>query len=147
MVLYLIRHGTYASGEIDPGLSPFGEAQARAAGRFLRAQGARPEVVLTSGYRRARETAALIQEELGTTLDPVESRDFSPSGDAETMRAILEGLGANETLVVGHMCSIGELARTLCAAAPHVFGTCMIVALERQDNDWRLLWAQWMETV
>lgn len=147
MVLYLIRHGAYASGDSDPGLSPFGLAQARAAGRFLRAQGARPEAVLTSGYRRARETAAAIQEELGTALDPLESRDFTPFGDPAAMRATVEALGVGEALVVGHMCSIGELARTLCPQAPHVFGTCMIVALERRDTDWRLLWAQRMETV
>lgn len=147
MVLYLIRHGAYASGDSDPGLSPFGLAQARAAGRFLRAQGARPEAVLTSGYRRARETAAAIQEALGTALDPLESRDFTPFGDPAAMRATVEALGVGEALVVGHMCSIGELARTLCPQAPHVFGTCMIVALEREDKDWRLLWAQRMETV
>ncbi|HIV09372.1 MAG TPA: histidine phosphatase family protein [Candidatus Spyradenecus faecavium] len=147
MVLYLIRHGAYASGDSDPGLSPFGLAQARAAGRFLRAQGARPEAVLTSGYRRARETAAAIQEELGTALDPLESRDFTPFGDPAAMRATVEALGVGEALVVGHMCSIGELARTLCPQAPHAFGTCMIVALEREDKDWRLLWAQRMETV
>ena len=147
MVLYLIRHGAYAAGGDNPGLSPFGLAQARAAGRFLKAQGARPEAVVTSGYRRARETSAAIQEALGTALDPIESRDFTPFGDPAAMRATLGALGVGEALAVGHMCSIGELARALCPQAPHVFGTCMIVALEGAGTEWRLLWAQRMEAV
>lgn len=147
MVLYLIRHGAYAAGGDDPGLSPFGLAQARAAGRLLRERGARPGAFVTSGYRRARETAAAIQEALGTALDPIESRDFTPFGDPAAMRATIEALGVPEALAVGHMCSIGELARALCPDAPHVFGTCMVVALERVGEEWRLSWAQRMETV
>lgn len=143
MKLYLIRHGAYTSeytSNAGPGLSPLGVEQARAAGRFLRRQHARPDLVITSDLLRARETARVIQEMLRTDLEPVESRDFSPSGDPETMAAILSELPGEEILVVGHMCSIGELARHLSLQAPFIFETCTVVALERRPAGWHLLW-------
>lgn len=143
MKLYLVRHGAYRndySTEGGPGLSERGFAQARAAGAFLAKQGARPEVVLTSTYLRAQETARTIQEMLGTAIDPIVSRDFTPGGDPDTMRSILAALPAKEVLVVGHMCSIGDLAHTLCPMAPFAFDTCTVVALEGNDPTWTLRW-------
>lgn len=143
MKLYLVRHGAYRSDystNAGPGLSELGFAQARAAGAFLSQQGAQPDVVLTSTYLRAQETARTIQEVLGTSLDPIESPDFTPGGDPETMRAILAELPAKEVLVVGHMCSIGELSRHLCLQAPSLFDTCTVVALEGEGRSWKLRW-------
>lgn len=143
MKLYLVRHGAYTSdyaSNAGPGLSPRGVEQARAVGRFLKKQTAKLEVVLTSHLLRARETAQVIQDELRTTIEPIESRDFSPSGDPETMQAILSEIPAEEILVVGHMCSIGELAHTLCLQSPLVFETCTVVALEKVAAGWKLLW-------
>ena len=143
MRLYLIRHGAYQSdytSERGPGLSTIGEAQARCAGTFLKAQRANPSVILTSGYRRAQETAALIAETLQVDYVPVESPDFSPSGDPYTMRAIIEALDVNEVMVVGHMCSIGELARSLSLQAPALFDTCTVMAFERIGAQWKFLW-------
>jgi broad specificity phosphatase PhoE len=49
-----------AERDMDVGLSPRGEAQARALGEWLRALGsAQPEVVVSSPYRRAEQTAQL----------------------------------------------------------------------------------------
>lgn len=143
MKIYLVRHGECRSDvftERGPGLTPRGMAQARAAGAFLRAQGACPKVTLTSGYLRADETAQAVLEALGGGPEPVASPDFTPSGEPEAMRAVLEGIAADEALVVGHMCSIGELAHALCLHAPTVFGHCTVVALEGAGRDWRLLW-------
>lgn len=143
MKLYLVRHGAYTSdyaSNAGPGLSSRGVEQARAVGHFLKKQGAKLEVVLTSPLLRAQETAQAIQDVLCTTIEPIESRDFSPSGDPETMQAILSEIPAEEILVVGHMCSIGELAHALCLQAPFVFETCTVVALERTASGWKLLW-------
>lgn len=95
---------------------------------------------MTSPLLRAQETAQVIQGELQTAIEPIESRDFSPSGDPDTMQAILSEIPANEILVVGHMCSIGELAHALCLQAPLVFETCTVVALEKVATGWKLLW-------
>ena len=84
--LWLVRHGESAGNvaralateaghgriaidmrDVDVPLSPLGEEQATALGRWFAAMPAaeRPEVVLTSPYVRTHETATLIREACG----------------------------------------------------------------------------------
>ena len=91
-VLWLVRHGQSAGNvardaaeaaglpvidvtgrDVDVPLSPLGERQARALGRWFAKQPAlqRPTVVLTSPYLRAVQTAALIVEEAGLARDAI----------------------------------------------------------------------------
>ena len=60
-----------ATRDMDVPLSPLGERQARALGRWFRALPAseQPTVVLYSPYARARQTANLIVEEAGLDVD------------------------------------------------------------------------------
>jgi broad specificity phosphatase PhoE len=81
--LWIVRHGesagnvareeanaaglgriTIAERDMDVPLSPLGEEQARALGRWFASmpEGERPEVVMSSPYLRARETARLVCE-------------------------------------------------------------------------------------
>lgn len=141
MKLYLVRHGAYALDtftDYGPALSSYGREQARSVGCHLAEQRASLTHVITSGYLRAQETAALIQEALGSSLEPIELMDFSPSGDPYTMKSILESLEGEEILVVGHMSSIAYLARSLSSQAPSVFDTCTMVTLEGVPNEWFL---------
>ncbi|MCO6419493.1 histidine phosphatase family protein [Siccirubricoccus sp. KC 17139] len=89
--LWLVRHGessgnvardaAHAAGlthietggrDVDVPLSPLGERQSRALGSWFAAMPAeqRPNVVLTSPYRRARQTAALIHACGGVVAEP-----------------------------------------------------------------------------
>ncbi|MCB4824102.1 histidine phosphatase family protein [Roseicella aerolata] len=91
--LWVVRHGESAGNlarraalsaghthietggrDADVPLSALGERQSRALGRWFAAmpREQRPEVVLTSPYRRARQTVALIGEEGGLLADPVD---------------------------------------------------------------------------
>ncbi|MBO1073311.1 histidine phosphatase family protein [Roseomonas marmotae] len=84
--LWIVRHGQSAGNvaraaaqaarqaridiaerDVDVPLSPLGEEQSRALGRWFGAMpdGEQPEIVFSSPYRRARHTAALIREEAG----------------------------------------------------------------------------------
>lgn len=141
MKLYLVRHGAYALDTFTdrgPALSSYGREQARSVGCHLADQNANLTHIITSGYLRAQETAALIQDVLCTQLEPIELMDFSPSGDPYTMKSILESLEGEEILVVGHMSSIAYLARALCAHAPTAFDTCTMVILEGTPHQWSL---------
>ena len=141
MNVYLVRHGAYALdmfSDRGPALSAYGREQARAVGDFFLREGFPVTQVITSTYLRAQETAACIQEQLGCCLEPIELMDFSPSGDETTMRSIIEGFSTEGLLVVGHMCSIGYLARALCVDAPTVFNTCTAVVLEGAPKAWRV---------
>jgi probable phosphoglycerate mutase len=69
MDIFLVRHGEAAASWAqapDPGLSPLGQEQARAAGRALRARLSPGNVqLLSSPLTRAQETAAPLAGELG----------------------------------------------------------------------------------
>ncbi len=129
----------YASPK-GPGLAAIGREQARAAGSYLKAMGAKPDFVFTSDYPRAIETAQEIQAALGSAVEPAQWAEFRPDGDAEEMRRIVLSLPPErELLVVGHMCSIGELARALCVRAPVMFLNCTAVVLEGAGDTWRVV--------
>ncbi|PHK93343.1 histidine phosphatase family protein [Pseudoroseomonas rhizosphaerae] len=61
-----------AERDVDVPLSPLGEQQSRALGRWFAEQPpeARPEIILASPYRRARHTAELIRAEALPELGP-----------------------------------------------------------------------------
>ena len=77
-VLVLVRHGesewnklNLFTGWKDPDLSDKGVAEARAAGRLLKAGGYRFDVAFTSALLRAQHTLTLMLEELGQTGLPI----------------------------------------------------------------------------
>lgn len=142
MRLFLVRHGAYLSdysSELGPALSPHGRDQARGVGLFLKRMNANPTLTITSQYLRAQETAALILETLNAESERLELRDFSPDGDPDTMRSVIESFDVEDLLVVGHMCSIRYLAQTLDKHAVESFDTCSVAAFERNGNTWKLI--------
>jgi 2,3-bisphosphoglycerate-dependent phosphoglycerate mutase len=77
-VLVLVRHGesewnklNLFTGWKDPDLSARGVAEARAAGRLLKARGYRFDVAFTSALLRAQHTLALMLKELGQDGIPI----------------------------------------------------------------------------
>jgi 2,3-bisphosphoglycerate-dependent phosphoglycerate mutase len=77
-VLVLVRHGesewnrlNLFTGWKDPDLSPKGVAEARSAGRLLKAAGLRFDIAFTSDLLRAQHTLTLMLEELGQTGLPI----------------------------------------------------------------------------
>jgi 2,3-bisphosphoglycerate-dependent phosphoglycerate mutase len=77
-LLVLVRHGqsewnlqNLFTGWRDVDLTEKGIAEARAAGRKLKALGIRFDVAFTSDLKRAQNTLKLIQEEMGQTSLPV----------------------------------------------------------------------------
>ena len=67
--LLLVRHGLPDSGVTHPGLSGEGAEQARRLGAWL--TGEQIDVLVTSPMRRARETGAIIAQQLGREVDAV----------------------------------------------------------------------------
>lgn len=68
-VIVLVRHGNYvedpnADAEIGPPLSPIGVAQAKLAAARIAGMGLRFDVMRVSPMQRARDTAAVIAEDL-----------------------------------------------------------------------------------
>jgi phosphohistidine phosphatase len=109
MRLVLVRHAESAPGTPDElrTLTPEGQEQARALGERLRAEGIRPDAVLTSPLLRARQTA----EALGFGK-PEEDERLAPGATSETVREAIEGRG-DTVVVVGHQPDCGQVAASL----------------------------------
>jgi len=114
MRLVLVRHAESAPGTPDElrTLTPEGHAQARALGERLRADGIRPDAVLTSPLLRARETAA----DLGFG-EPEEDDRLAPGATLDSVREAAAGRGET-VLVVGHQPDCGRIAAALTGEEP-----------------------------
>lgn len=119
--LYLLRHAKSSwddpyLDDRDRPLAPRGRRAAKAMGRHLAALGVRPDLVLCSSARRARETFERVQRQLGG--DPVvvtEDAFYTASAD-ELIRRIRSLPDEVEALMlVGHEPAMSRLAGELTA--------------------------------
>lgn len=88
MTLHLVRHGRAAAGwdaDPDPGLDEVGEAQARTVAAALAVLPGAPRPLVTSPYRRCRETARPIAERWRTEPEVVEELGEIPSPEGVPM--------------------------------------------------------------
>jgi phosphohistidine phosphatase len=99
-VIWLLRHGDAEAGEgksdADRELTEKGERQSREVGKALKALGVELGVCLTSPKVRARRTAELACESLGT---PIEEDDRLAGGDFDPLEL---AAGRGEVMLVGH---------------------------------------------
>lgn len=109
MKVVLVRHAEAAPGDPDElrTLTSAGHEQARALGDQLRADGVRPDVVLSSPLLRARETAA----DLGFG-EPEPHEQLSPGATADDVRAAVHGRGET-VVVVGHQPDCSRITAAL----------------------------------
>jgi phosphohistidine phosphatase len=109
MRLVLVRHADSAPGTPDElrTLTREGYEQARALGERLRAEGVRPDAVLSSPLLRALQTA----EALGLGEPEADDR-LAPGATPEGVREAIAGRGET-VVVVGHQPDCGHVAASL----------------------------------
>jgi phosphohistidine phosphatase len=118
MELYFLRHGIAAevgpagSGDAGRPLTKEGIAKMRAVAHGLRQLGVRPDVLLSSPFVRAHETAEIVARELGLKLHLAE--ELAPGCDLAQLFALLgQHRAAVCVMVVGHepdfSAMVGEL--------------------------------------
>ncbi len=119
--LYVLRHahaGDSSTWEQVDELRPLtekGRRQAERVGRLLAAAGFVPDVILTSPLVRARQTAEILADLVGTTAR-VEPRLGEPV-DLETLELILDDAGGpRRPVIVGHDPDFSELVSELVGA-------------------------------
>ncbi len=146
MRLFLLQHGEAVPEEVDRDrpLSRTGRADVDALATFLKTAEVRPERILHSGKTRARQTA----ERLAAVLAPPGGlgvlAGLAPKDPAEPVARQVASWVA-DTLLVGHLPSIGRLASYLLTgdveevALGYKPGT--LLCLERSAaGAWMLLW-------
>lgn len=123
MDLYLVRHAiaeeSAASGkDADRALTAEGKSRMRAAAEGLRALGVQFDLLLTSPYRRAVETADIVSRVLGG----IETRvlpELAAGGDLPALLTALRPLRQAQSLaLVGHQPDLGYLASQVMTGSP-----------------------------
>ncbi len=110
MILYLVRHGI-AVDRTDPKspaeqerpLTARGVQKTRGAALGLRAMGAKPDVLITSPYVRAAQTAEIFAEALGFPVDKIRvNESLKPAGNPAEIVKELAHMRAKEVICFGH---------------------------------------------
>ena len=116
MRVYLVRHAEAASGHPDEAreLTARGLEEARALGMQLAADGVRPDAVLTSPLKRARQTADEIARALG--VEPEADERLAPGATADRVRDAVARRG-ELVVAIGHNPDWTEIASELSGEA------------------------------
>ncbi len=127
MRLVLVRHAEAAPGRPDElrALTPRGRRQAEELGERLARE--RPDALLTSPLRRARETAAAIGRACG--LEAEESELLTPGASVEAVLLAASGHGKT-VVVVGHNPDCAAIAAELGAPQPHGFPPAGVAVID-----------------
>ena len=123
MEVWLLRHAaaeerSESGRDADRALTPEGEKRARAVACGLAALEPSIELVLTSPYRRARETADLAARALGLSRRLRESRALEPGRDPQEVLEEIRAEPAAGILLVGHEPHLGMLLGRLVTGRP-----------------------------
>lgn len=148
MRLYVMRHGPAedrapSGRDFDRALTHAGRTVVERAARALHlARAGAPLRVLSSPFRRARETAELLSTVIGAG-EPELHDDLA--ADADLPLALVRDVHAagGDAILIGHQPIVEELVRGLVAPARAALGngfrTATIAALERAEERWRLI--------
>lgn len=115
MDLFLLRHAdanTEAATDDARKLSEKGEGQAKKVARFIEDSKLEPELILTSPVRRAKETAEIVAEHLGTELLTVRwaACGMHPETALDELRAYVK---FDRVVLVGHEPDFSQFAAHL----------------------------------
>ncbi|HMB70514.1 MAG TPA: histidine phosphatase family protein [bacterium] len=109
MLLHVFRHGI-AIDRDDPACPPEAERfltergvkRTHLAARGMRVIGVRPDVIFTSPYRRAVQTAEIAAEALRCPAELIVTDELLPGADPRGLLALLAGRSESSVLAAGH---------------------------------------------
>lgn len=138
MKIYLMQHGIALPKDKDPekGLSGEGAREVTASAKGLSSLGVRPDIFLSSPKKRARETAALVLEELNPEAgEPVVSDAFNPLAEPKDALAQIReaAAGKKSVFVAGHLPSLARITGLLITgevSEPVAFVNAGLVLIE-----------------
>jgi phosphohistidine phosphatase len=152
MILYLIRHGIAidrtdpeAPPEAERPLTARGVQKTRAAALGFTEAGVKPEILITSPYVRAAQTAEIFAEALGFAPEKIRvSEALKPAANPAEILKEIGHLKAKEVACFGHAPHL-DLTISQLAGARGPFtelkkaGVCCFEQVQPRDR-WRLRW-------
>jgi phosphohistidine phosphatase len=151
MILYLVRHGI-AVDRTDPKspaeperpLTAKGVQKSRQAALGLKEMGVKPDLILTSPYVRAAQTAEIFAEALGVSQEKIRAcEDLKPAGNPPDVVKEAARLRAKEAMCFGHAPHLDQMIAQL-AGARGTFTALKkagVACMEQGTGGrWELLW-------
>lgn len=124
MILYLVRHGIAVDPtdlksppEPERPLTAKGIQKTRSAALGLRALGAKPDILITSPYVRAAQTAEIFAEALESSPEKIRASEaLKPSGNITEIIKEITRLTAKEVMCFGHAPHLDQMVSQLVGA-------------------------------
>lgn len=146
MAILLVQHGLAKSKEEDPdrSLNEKGILETRKTAAWLGTQSMDIMQIRHSGKKRAAQTADIFAAQTSLGQGAVEVPGLKPNDDVRGYSAQLQGPEGN-IMIVGHLPFLDRLAGFLVTGDPERgivrFVNSGIVCLERQQEQWAVVWA------
>jgi phosphohistidine phosphatase len=139
VILYFLRHGKAGQprphGDDARELTPKGVAALRAAAPVWGRLKVRPDVVISSPFPRALQTAELFVEGVGLDEPPVADDRLRPGADwADMAQALATHPGAERVMLVGHEPDLSNAVAELTGAASVRLRKGGLAAVEFSDE-------------
>ena len=125
MKLYLVRHAiaesaTYEDDSLRP-LTDKGREKMKKIASALKDIKMRPDLIVSSPYVRASQTASILAKELKYKEEILYSNSLVPMGEPDDMIGeINEKYSVDELMLVGHEPNLSTLISVLLAASPNI---------------------------
>ncbi len=136
MELFFLRHGeaeAHASSDAERRLTPAGENDVRGVIESRRSELAGLELIVTSPYRRAQQTASIAAQCLGFERQLRVAEQLQPGGDPRSLFDFIAGLNVNSLLLVTHQPFVGKVLSQLSGDNRWLgIGTANLVALQTE---------------
>jgi phosphohistidine phosphatase len=118
--LYIVRHGIAEEGfgkpDAERELVEEGRRKVHENGKHLLNLGVQPDVIVSSPYKRALQTAQILAGELGYKGDILLDDRITPMGRYEGFSDLFTEVRSNQTIMlVGHEPNVSSLVASICA--------------------------------
>lgn len=141
--LYLIRHAKASwdnpeHADHERPLTPLGETDAHSMAEQLKAAKVVPDLMITSGAKRAKHTSEIFAEVLSIPAKKIITDDHIYTGGVEELVNMLKKLDKklDTVFIVGHNPSLTLLAHFLCEGLRMTITTCGILSIGFDMQNW-----------
>lgn len=142
MKIYLVRHGQAESPEVNSErpLTKAGEKEVLELAKRIKEKSFGVDQIIHSGVLRAKQTAEIIQKELGDTHPLEKGEDLLPNSDPKIWAEKLEQSNKN-IMLVGHMPYMAILGELLIKNSASLgFQTASMIVFRFEEGEFHLDW-------
>ena len=152
--VYIVRHGK-SSWELpswsdrERPLKKKGRKRTEKVAKFLKKKGVKPDIIITSHAKRAKQTAKILRKVLGDDI-PVRVEKILYTGDEENINDLLYGLDddVQRVFIVGHNPDLTDWVNRYKEEKIMNLPTSAVFGIGFYAKKWNdIPWASWQELI